>query len=59
MNREIFYNKNTVKKIPKFLSCLSIVKEVCQEIQSFLSISQNRDTFRKQDTLVPKTAVYG
>lgn len=47
MNREIFYNKNTVKKVPKFLSCLSIVKEACQEIQSFLSISQNRDAFRK------------
>ena len=36
-----------MKKIPKFFSCLNVVKETYLEIESFLSISQKKYTFRE------------
>lgn len=36
-----------MKKIPKFLSCLNVVKEIILKFNYFLSISQKRYPFRE------------
>lgn len=43
----IFYSKSIMKKVPKFLSCLNVVKEIYSEMQSFFNISQKTYTFRE------------
>ena len=38
-----------MKKVPKFLSCLNVVKEIFSEMQSFFNISQKMSTLSQND----------
>lgn len=59
-----FYYKSIIKKIPKFLSCLNVMKEIYSEIQFFFlfwvflrtdALSENQEMFtsHSQNSCVP------